>query len=107
MSEEVKEATNVEAALDNKDYSVKQLVTLMAKRGYNRSDAKTAIDDILDCIKQSLINEKSVKLIGFGTFTPEIVAPREMLNPLNGKTITTKPRRKIKFKMSSTLKDPS
>ena len=100
MSEPQKTAT----ILDDDVYIIKHLVTLMSQKGYNRVDAKTAINDMIDCIQSSLVNGKTIKFLGFGSFTPKITEARKMKNPLDGSEITTKPKRQVKFKPSNKLK---
>jgi nucleoid DNA-binding protein len=102
MSEE---KTNTEEDLKSEVYSTRQLVTLMANKGYKRSDAKGAIVDFVECLKGALLEGKTVKFLNFGTFTSKVAEPREMINPLNKQKITTKARRQIRFKAASKMKE--
>ncbi len=90
--------------LDSDIYSTRQLVTLMSEKGYDKKASKEAIQDIISCVKDSLLKGKTIKFINFGTFSSKIAEPREMINPLNKEKIMTKPRRQVRFKASSSMK---
>ena len=102
MSE--KDQTAEPSNLDADVYSTRQLVALMSEKGYDKKASKEAIQDIVSCVKESILKGKTVKFLNFGTFSSKIAEPREMINPLNKEKITTKPRRQIRFKASSAMK---
>ncbi len=70
-----------------------------------KADANRAVDAVIDCIKGSLADGKSVGLIGFGTFEVRTRAAREGRNPQTGSTITIPEKKVPAFKAGKGLRD--
>ena len=73
--------------------------------GLTKADANRAVDAVIDCIKGSLADGKSVGLIGFGTFEVRTRAAREGRNPQTGSTITIPEKNVPAFKAGKGLRD--
>ena len=73
--------------------------------GLNKRESKDMIDAFFDLIAQSLIEDKDVKLSGFGNFQIRTKAPRPGRNPRTGEAIPIAARRVVTFHASSKLKE--
>jgi DNA-binding protein HU-beta len=73
--------------------------------GSSKADANRAVDAVIDCIKGSLANGKSVGLIGFGTFEVRKRSAREGRNPQTGATIKIGAKNVPAFKAGKALRD--
>jgi nucleoid DNA-binding protein len=67
--------------------------------------AVLAVDSVISSIKKGLKKDKSVQLIGFGTFSVAKRAARMGVNPQTGEKIKIKPSKTVKFKAGQALKD--
>lgn len=72
--------------------------------GLNKSECKILIEDFLDEIKNSLINNEEVKLSGFGNF--ELINKKERpgRNPKTGEDVTITARRVVTFRAGNKLR---
>ncbi len=72
--------------------------------GLNKSECKILIEDFLDEIKNSLINNEEVKLSGFGNF--ELINKKERpgRNPKTGEDVTITVRRVVTFRAGNKLR---
>ena len=76
------------------------------KMNVSKAEAEKFMNAYMDCIKESLMNEEDVKLIGFGTFSVEEKAATVARNPRDPeKTIEVPARKVVKFKLSKKLRD--
>ncbi len=73
--------------------------------GSSKADANRAVDAVIDCIKGSLANGKSVGLIGFGTFEVRERSAREGRNPQTGAPIKIGAKNVPAFKAGKALRD--
>ena len=73
--------------------------------GSSKADANRAVDAVINCIKSSLADGKSVGLIGFGTFEVRERAAREGRNPQTGATIKIGAKKVPAFKAGKGLRD--
>jgi len=73
--------------------------------GLPKSKASQALDVIMDGIKQALIENDTVTLVGFGTFSVRERAARTGRNPRTGDTINIGKSRVPVFKPGKSLKD--
>ncbi len=71
------------------------------------SKAQTTIllNGLLEIIQEQLVNEDTVQLVGFGSFSVTKRAAREGRNPATGKTIKIPAKKIVKFKAGKTLAD--
>lgn len=84
-----------------------ELINAIAKKmGVSKAEAERFMNAYMDSIKEALVNEEEVKLIGFGTFSVQEKAATTARNPRNPQeTIEVPAKKVVKFKMSKKLKD--
>ena len=82
-----------------------ELVADVAERsGLTKSDARKAVDAMMDSIKAALASGDSVSLVGFGTFDVGHRAARAGRNPQTGESMNIPARNYAKFGASSDWK---
>lgn len=74
-----------------------------AKASLNKSEAKAAVDAVLESIAQALVNDDKVQLIGFGTFQMVEKPERTGINPRTKEPITIAAKKVCKFKPADML----
>lgn len=72
--------------------------------GLNKREAKEMVELFFEEIRQSLENNQSVKLSGFGNFDLRDKSQRPGRNPKTGEEIPITPRRVVTFKPGHKLK---
>jgi DNA-binding protein HU-beta len=83
-----------------------ELADAVAKsNGLTKSQAKDAVESVLDEITKALKREDDVRLIGFGTFSNQKKPARTARNPQTGKPIKVKARKAAKFKPGAALNE--
>ena len=84
-----------------------ELINNIAKKmNVSKAEAEKFMDAYMESIKESLLKEEEVKLIGFGTFSVQEKAATTARNPKNPKeTIEVPAKKVVKFKLSKKLKD--
>ena len=75
------------------------------KTGFSKKDAATAVDAVLDTLKDQMASGNDVTFIGFGTFGAKDVAEREARNPQTGDTIKIAAHKSPYFKAGKALKE--
>ena len=75
------------------------------KTGFSKKDATSAVDAVLDILKDQMASGNDVSFIGFGTFGAKDVAEREARNPQTGETIKIAAHKSPYFKAGKSLKD--
>jgi integration host factor subunit alpha len=73
--------------------------------GLSRSESAGLVDSILAGIGDSLVNEGTVKISSFGTFSVREKGLRIGRNPKTGQEVPILPRRVLVFRASQVLKD--
>jgi DNA-binding protein HU-beta len=76
-----------------------------AETDLSKADAGRALEACLNAISETLKNDGSVALIGFGTFSVSNRAARQGRNPRTGETIQIAASNVPKFKAGKALKD--
>lgn len=76
-----------------------------SKAGITKTDAKAALDAVIDEITAQLKAGNKVQLTGFGTFEVRQRNARQGVNPSTGKKITIKASKAPAFKAGAALKD--
>ncbi|MCK5720837.1 MAG: HU family DNA-binding protein [Thiomargarita sp.] len=71
----------------------------------NKTDSAKAVDAIMECIKNALVDGDGVTLIGFGTFSVRERAARQGRNPRTGEPLQIKAAIVPVFKPGKSLKD--
>jgi DNA-binding protein HU-beta len=84
----------------------KQLVAKIATAcNMGKSDAEKTFDKILDIILESLKNDETVKIGGFGTYKVAKRKARTGRNPRTGESIQIAASQKVKFLPAKALKE--
>ncbi len=73
--------------------------------GLSRNETSILVEQVLDEIIESLVNEGTVKISSFGSFNVRQKGERIGRNPKTGEEVPIEPRRVISFKASHTMKD--
>lgn len=83
-----------------------QLVESVAKTlgTASRAEAERAVTAVVDAIKTGIRKDKSVQLVGFGTFSVKERAARMGINPKTGAKIKIKKSKTVKFSVGKELK---
>jgi DNA-binding protein HU-beta len=84
-----------------------ELVNNIAKKmNVSKAEAERFMDAYMESVKEALLKEEEVKLIGFGTFSVQEKAATTARNPRNPKeTIEVPAKKVVKFKLSKKLKE--
>jgi len=83
----------------------KDLVQAVAdETGLTQIDAKVVVEELLDVISETLENDNSIEIRGFGTFYTKIRKPRPARNIKTGETVPLKERVVPLFRYSADLK---
>jgi DNA-binding protein HU-beta len=78
---------------------------IAAGAGISKIDAKKALDATVTAIKDALVADEKVSLIGFGTFSISVRPAREGINPATKEKITIAAKKVAKFKAGAELAD--
>lgn len=70
----------------------------------NKKQASDAIGAITDIISESIVAGKSVKFVGFGSFSKQDVKARKGRNPKTGEELDIAASARVKFTTGKTLK---
>jgi len=70
----------------------------------SRAEAERAVTAVIDGIKAGIKKDKSVQLVGFGTFRVAERAARMGVNPKTGQKIKIKKSKSVKFATGKELK---
>lgn len=84
-----------------------ELINNIAKKmDITKAEAEKFVNAYMESIKEALLNEEEVKLVGFGTFSVQEKAATTARNPKNPKeTIEVPAKKVVKFKLSKKIKD--
>ena len=77
---------------------------LSAILGVNKREAKEVVDLFFEEIINALVRNETIKLPGFGVFTPKQKVSREGRNPKTGEIVRIEKRRVVTFKAAPLLK---
>ena len=75
----------------------KDFIDRLAEKGYTKIDAKVIMEDVIDTIRESLVEGESVVFRGFGTFIVYDSVPREYVNYYTKERATAPSVKKPKF----------
>ncbi len=73
--------------------------------GSSKAFAESCVAAVMAGIRQGLEDDKSVQLVGFGTFVVRHRKARSGVNPQTGEAIQIMASKTVGFKPSKTLKD--
>ena len=83
-----------------------ELTKLVAgKLDSTQKDAAVYVDAVIESIKDGMIEDGKVQIVGFGTFEVKDRPEREARNPQTGETMTVKACKAPKFKAGKALKE--
>lgn len=84
-----------------------ELINNIAKKmNVSKAEAERFMDAYMESVKEALLKEEDVKLVGFGTFSVQEKAATTARNPRNPKeTIEVPAKKVVKFKLSKKLKE--
>ena len=69
-----------------------------------KEEAFDLVELTLEVLKQSIVSEGKVKIVGFGRFVVREKAARKGRNPITGEPLTITPRKVLTFIASPVLK---
>ncbi len=82
-----------------------ELVAAIAdKTGLNRTQAKDALEAVLDSVTASLKSGSEVRLVGFGSFVPVERKAGTARNPRTGETVSRAASKTARFRVGEGLK---
>ena len=82
-----------------------ELVAAIAeKTGLNRTQAKDALEAVLDSVTDSLKSGQEVRLVGFGSFVPVERKAGTARNPRTGETVKRAASKTARFRVGEGLK---
>lgn len=87
----------------NKADLIEQVQKNLGKEA-SKAEAERAVDAVVEGIKKGVKKDKSVQLIGFGTFSVAKRAARTGINPRTKEKIKIKASKTVKFKPGAALK---
>lgn len=70
----------------------------------SKAGAERAVEAVIEAVKKGIKKDKSVALIGFGTFSVAKRAARMGVNPKTGEKIKIAASKSVKFKAGAGLK---
>lgn len=73
--------------------------------GATQKDTAVYVDAVIESIKDGMIEDGKVQIVGFGTFEVKERAEREGHNPQTGETMKIAACKSVKFKVGKALKD--
>lgn len=84
-----------------------ELINNIAKKmNVSKAEAERFMDAYMESVKEALLKEEEVKLVGFGTFSVQEKAATTARNPRNPKeTIEVPAKKVVKFKLSKKIKE--
>lgn len=83
-----------------------ELIKAVAEKvGKSQKDTLAVIDALFEAIGGALVNGDEVKITSFGTFKSVKVDERTARNPQDGSAIKVPAHNKVKFTVSTTLKN--
>ena len=75
------------------------------KTGATQKDAAVYVDAVIESIKDGMIEDGKVQIVGFGTFEVKERAEREGRNPATNQPMLIPATKVLKFKAGKALKD--
>ena len=73
--------------------------------GSTKTAAGKAIEAVIKCIAQGIMEEDAVTISGFGTFSRKLRAARTGVNPSTGEPMQIRASKTVGFKPSQSLKE--
>lgn len=73
--------------------------------GFSKKEASEIVESVFEEMKRSLVEDKKIKISGFGNFVVRQKKERVGRNPQTGQPIVIEPRSVLSFKPSQVLKN--
>lgn len=84
---------------------VELVKSVAEKTGVTQKDCVSIVDSVFESIKDGMIKDGRVQIVGFGTFEVKERAEREGRNPATGSPIVIAACKAPKFKAGAALKE--
>lgn len=78
---------------------------LQRKTLFTKEESSQAVEEIFEIIKEGLLAEEEIYIVGFGKFSLEQQKQRPVRNPRTMENMILNPYKKIKFKPSKKISD--
>ncbi len=83
-----------------------ELINRMAQKSdYSKAECEKMLNLCLECMKDIIVNDGKLTLIGFGTFVVEERKERKGRNPQTGEEIIIPATKVVKFRPGKALKE--
>lgn len=82
---------------------VNLIKSVAAKSGFSSAEVELVINTFLESVKESLIKEESVTIVGFGTFLVKEMKARNGHIPATGQPLLIPARKVIRFRPSKKI----
>ena len=79
--------------------------SVATRTGVTQKDAAVYVDAVIESIKDGMIEDGKVQIVGFGTFEVKERAEREGRNPATNQPMLIPATRVLKFKVGKAVKD--
>lgn len=79
--------------------------SVATRTGVTQKDAAVYVDAVIESIKDGMIEDGKVQIVGFGTFEVKERAEREGRNPATNQPMLIPATKVLKFKVGKALKD--
>ena len=79
--------------------------SVATRTGATQKDAAVYVDAVVESIKDGMIEDGKVQIVGFGTFEVKARSEREGRNPATGESMKIAACKTPKFKAGKALKD--
>ena len=79
--------------------------SVATRTGVTQKDAAVYVDAVIESIKDGMIKDGKVQIVGFGTFEVKERAEREGRNPATNQPMLIPATKVLKFKAGKALKD--
>lgn len=79
------------------------IAAVAEKRGITQTEAKNAVNMVLDELVEAAKTNDKLTLVGFGTFEKVRRGARKALNPLTKESITIPPKDVVRFRPSKSF----
>ena len=78
---------------------------IVEKNDFSPTEAKDALEELIETIKSTLASGEDLMISGFGKFQVNEKKPRKGRNPATGDSMVLDKRRVVTFKCAGKLKD--
>jgi len=82
----------------------KIITNVYEKTGLSKSRAREVVEDLLEIFKDTLAQEESILISGFGKFVVKRKRPRRGRNPQTNEDLQLRARKVVVFKTSGVLR---